>query len=105
MINKDFFLALEDLEREKGIRAQAFIEVLQNALVFAYKKNYGVSAGIDVRLNPEKHSIKVYSVRNVVEEVENPDDQISVEDAQQIKANAKPGDVLTEEITPKDFGR
>ena len=55
MINKDFFLALEDLEREKGIPPEVFIEALENALVFAYKKNFGESAGISVKLDPEKN--------------------------------------------------
>ena len=53
MINKDFFLALEDLEREKGISQQAFIDALENALVFAYKKHTGDSSLIQVKLNPE----------------------------------------------------
>ena len=56
MINKDFFLALEDLEREKGISQQAFIDALENALVFAYKKHTGDSSLIQVKLNPEKKS-------------------------------------------------
>ena len=65
MINQDFFLALEDLEREKGISQAEFISALENALVIAYKKSTGVSGGVEVRLNPEKKSIKIYSVRNV----------------------------------------
>ena len=44
MVNKDFFLALEDLEREKGISQEVFIEALENALVIAYKRNSGISA-------------------------------------------------------------
>ena len=105
MVNKDFFLALEDLEREKGISPEAFIEALENALVLAYKKNYGEGAGITVKLNEEKATIDVYSTKEVVEEVENKDREISLEDAQAIKKSAKVGDVLTEKIYPKDFGR
>ena len=105
MVNKDFFLALEDLEREKGISPEAFIEALENALVLAYKKNYGEGAGITVKLNEEKATIDVYSTKEVVEEVENQDREISLEDAQAIKKSAKVGDVLTEKIYPKDFGR
>lgn len=105
MINKDFFLALEDLEREKGISQDAFIEALENALVFAYKKNFGEASGISVKLYPDKNTIKVYSIRDIVEEVVNKDKEISLEDAKIIKKSVKVGDVLTEEITPKDFGR
>lgn len=105
MINKDFFLALEDLEREKGIPPEVFIEALENALVFAYKKNFGESAGISVKLDPEKNQIRVYSIRDVVEEVTDPDHEISLEEAREIRKNVKVGDQLIDEITPKDFGR
>ena len=105
MVNKDFFLALEDLEREKGISQEVFIEALQNALVIAYKRNSGISGGVEVKLNPEKAKIQIFSVRNVVDEVTDKDKEISLEEARLIKKNVKVGEVLSEEIIPKDFGR
>lgn len=105
MINKDFFAALEDLEREKGIGQQTFIETLESALVFAYKKNFGSASGISVKLNPERHTIKVYSTKTVAEEITDLDREITLEEARLIKKTAKIGDVLSEEITPKEFGR
>ena len=105
MINQDFFLALEDLEREKGISQAEFIAALENALVIAYKKSTGISGGVEVRLNSEKKSIKIYSVRNVVEQVEDPEKEISLEEAQELKKSYKVGDVVTVEIISKNFGR
>lgn len=105
MINKDFFLALEDLEREKGISQQAFIEALENALVFAYKKHTGDSSLIQVKLNPDKKSIKIYSAKLVVEEVTEEDKEISLAHAQAIKKTYKIGDYVVNEIVPKEFGR
>ncbi len=105
MINQDFFLALEDLEREKGISQTEFIEALENALVFAYKKSTGDVSGISVKLNPEKKTIKIYSTKNVVEEVVDPEKEISVSDAVLIKKSYKAGDVIATEIMPKNFGR
>ena len=105
MINQDFFLALEDLEREKGISQAEFISALENALVIAYKKSTGTSGGVEVRLNPEKKSIKIYSVRSVVEEVLDPEKEISVEEAREIKKSYKAGDVVSVEIISKNFGR
>ncbi len=105
MINQDFFAALADLEREKGISQQEFISALETALVVAYKKHSGTASGVEVRLNPEKHTIKIYSVRNVVEEVVDPDKEISLEEAQAIKKSYKAGDVVTVEIASKNFGR
>ena len=105
MINQDFFLALEDLEREKGISQAEFISALENALIIAYKKSTGTSGGVEVRLNPEKKSIKMYSTRAVVEEVLDPEKEISVEEAQEIKKSYKAGDVINTEIISKSFGR
>ncbi len=105
MINQDFFLALEELEKQKGISADEFIAALENALVIAYKKSTGVSGGVEVRLNPEKKAIKIYSVRSVVEEVVDPEKEISVEEAREIKKSYKAGDVVSVEIISKNFGR
>jgi len=105
MINQDFFLALEDLEKEKGISQAEFIAALENALVIAYKKSTGTSGGVEVRLNPEKKSIKIYSTKNVVEEVLDPEKEISLEEAREIKKSYKAGDVITTEIISKNFGR
>ncbi|MBR1968684.1 MAG: transcription termination/antitermination protein NusA [Clostridia bacterium] len=104
-MNQDFFLALEELEKQKGISADEFIAALENALVIAYKKSTGVSGGVEVRLNPEKKAIKIYSVRSVVEEVVDPEKEISVEEAREIKKSYKAGDVVSVEIISKNFGR
>lgn len=105
MISKDFFEALDDLEREKKISREFFISALESALTSAYKKNFGEAKSASVKLNPEKGTIKVYSYKTIVEEVEDPDKQISLEEAKQIKKSYEVGDVISEEVTPKDFGR
>ena len=105
MTNKDFFQALEELEVTKKINAQQLIEALENALTSAYKKMYGEAKSAQVKLSPEKHSIKIYSYKTVVEEVENPDKEISLEDAKKIKASIKVGDIVSQEENTKDFGR
>ncbi len=105
MTNKDFFQALEDLEREKNINSEQFIESLETALTSAYKKVYGEAKSALVKLNPEKATIKIYSYKTVVETVADPDKEISLEDAKQIKKSYAVGDVVTEEVSPKDFGR
>lgn len=106
MISKDFFEALNLLEEEKNISKDVFIGALENAIACACKKQYGDSMTVEVKLNPEKSTIKFYSVQNVVEEVIDKDKEISLEDAKLIKKTAKVGDVLSTEIAPKeDFGR
>ena len=106
MVNKEFFLALADLEAEKGISSEIFIDALRNALVSAYKKQYDGGAGdVDIRINPEKNSVKYYTVRTVVDEVTDREKEISLADAQLLKKSYKIGDTVYEEFIPKDFGR
>ena len=106
MVSKEFFEALADLEAEKGISSEIFIEALRNALVSAYKKQYEGDVGeVDIRINPEKYSIKYYTVKTVVEEVVDREKEISLEEAQKLKKSYKVGDTVYEEFVPKDFSR
>lgn len=108
MINKDFFLALEDLEKEKGIKKEDFISWLETALVSAYKRNFGTGKAVAVKLMPDKHTIKVYAYKTVVADVDvipGDDTIIGLTEAKNTKKTAHVGDILKEEITPKDFGR
>ncbi len=106
MTNKEFFKALGDLEREKGIPQEVFIESLRNALVAACKKQYAGAAGtVEVKLNPEKESIDIYTVKTVVEEVVDDENEISLEAARTLRKSYKPGDSVREKLVPKDFSR
>ena len=106
MINKDFFAALADLEREKGISEETFLEALETALVSAYKKQYVGEAGkVEVKLDPEKGTIRCFLTRTVSDAEELGEGEISLEEAQEIKKNAKVGDVFRDEFAPKDFSR
>lgn len=105
MVNKDFFQALKDLEEQKGINQEYFMEALESALTSAYKKHIGEAKSAFVKLNPEKHTIKIYSYKTVVEEVLDNDKEISLAEARLIKKSYKVGDTVQQEETPKNFGR
>ncbi|MBO5022041.1 MAG: transcription termination/antitermination protein NusA [Clostridia bacterium] len=105
MINKDFFQALDDLEAEKKINKETFISTLETALTSAYKKMYGEAKSALVKLNPEKATIKIYSYKTVVDEVQDPDKEIALSEAKLIKKSHKIGDVIMTEESTKDFGR
>ncbi len=106
MTNKDFFLALNDLEREKGISRDVFLDALENALISAYKKQYAGAAGaIEIKLNPDRGTIDFFTVKNIVEEVADREKEISLDDARNIKKTAKIGDKISEKFVPKDFSR
>ena len=105
MENKEFFAALADLVREKGISEQEFIETLKNALNSAYKKQFEGGAEVFVDLDPEKGTMAFKAVRYVVEVVEDKDKEIALEDAQAINPALKVGDTIERSFIPKDFGR
>lgn len=108
MTNKDFFLALEDLEKAKGISSETVLSALETALAIACKKekDIGETAKVVVKAVPEKYSIHVYVCKTVVEgEVEDPTSQITLEQAREIKKSYKVGDEAQIEIFPREFGR
>lgn len=105
MVNKEFFTALDLLEREKKIPKEVFVETLENALSLAYKKQYGTAKAIEVVLMPEKNAFRINAYLTVVEEVEDKDTQISLEDAKLIDRKYKVGDRISEEVDSKEFGR
>lgn len=105
MTNKDFFLALEALEKEKGIDQEYFLESLKTALATAYKRNFDEIRPVEVEIKPEKYSIDIYAYQTIVAEVTNPDSEISLQDAKLIKKTAKIGDRIKTAVSPKEFGR
>ncbi len=105
MENKEFFAALTDLVREKGISEEAFIATLENALASAYKKQFDGGAEVAVSCDAEKGTIEFKATRYVVEEVEDKDKEISLEDAQELNPDYKVGDTIVKTFIPKNFGR
>ena len=97
MINKDFFQALDELEKEKRIKKEVFIEALETALAIAYKKHTGTAKAVEVKLNPDRNQIKIVAYQTVVEQVEDKDTQISLEDARYLDKKYKVGDVVAED--------
>ena len=89
MVNKDFFKALEELEEERKIDKGTFIATLETALTSAYKKMYGEAKSAMVKLVPEKNTIRIYSYKTIVDEVEDPDKEMSLADARLIKKSYK----------------
>ena len=105
MINKDFFLALDDLEANKGIKKETFIEALEVALENAYKRHTNIQKAVKVKLLEKSHTIKVIAYQTVVEYVEDRETEISLEDARLENKKYKVGDIVSEEVASRDFGR
>lgn len=97
--------ALTALEEQKGISRDVLIEAIEAALVTAYKRNFNQAQNVRVDLNLQTGSMVVYSRKDVVEEVEDDRLEIALEDAKFINAAYEIGDVVEEEVTPRNFGR
>lgn len=104
-MNKEFMLAVEELEKEKGVSKDLLIEAIESALVSAYKKNYGTSQNVRVNIDRENGDIDVFVRKDVVDEIEDPLCEVSVEEAKEIDPNYEDGDVVEKQVTPRDFGR
>lgn len=106
-MNADFITALNQIEAEKGISKDILIEAVENALVNAYKKNFGATNNARVVVNRETGDIKVYTAKTVVNkrEIDLLDGEISLEGAQEINMAYEIGDIVEEEVTPRNFGR
>ena len=104
-MNSEFMIAIEDLEKEKGISKDILIEAIESALVSAYKKNYGTSQNVRVDINRETGDINVLMRMDIVEEVEDELCQISLDEAREIDPRYEIGDAVEYQVTPRDFGR
>ena len=102
----ELIMALDELEKERGIKKEYVIESIETALVTAYKRNFDVTSdNVKITLNRETGETHVYEELSVVNEVEDDKTQISVEAARKIDARYNEGDVVEKELMPKNFGR
>jgi N utilization substance protein A len=104
-MNKEFIAAIEDLEDEKGIPKEVVFDAIESALSSAYKKNYGANQNVRVDIDKDTGDIDVYTIMDVVEEVEDEFTQMSLEEARDIDPNFEVGDEMLFKVTPGDFGR
>lgn len=105
MDSAEFMQALNEIVKEKGIDKEVIFEAIESSLVSACKKNFGTSQNIKVVMDRETGNIDVYAQREVVEEVEDPQLQISLEEAHVLNPSYKLGDMVDFVVTPKNFGR
>lgn len=104
-MSSQLFDAIDFLEKDKGIDKEILLEALEAALISAYKKNFKSASNVRVLLDEKEGKMSVLSQKTVVEEVENEQEEISLEDAHEIDPNYVVEDIIEVEITPKDFGR
>ncbi len=106
-MNKELIGALDALEKEKGISKDILIEAIENSLITGCKQHFGITKddGIVVRIDRNTGDFRVFITKRVVEHVEDPVEQISLEDAVKINSKAQIGNGINVEIKSEDFSR
>ncbi len=103
-MNTEFFTALDMLEKEKGIPCEYMLERVEAALVSAYKREIGGN-NVRVILDSQKKEVHVFQQLEIVENVENPNTQITLEEAHKHSRHYELGGICEIELKPKNFRR
>jgi N utilization substance protein A len=106
-MRSDFAASLAQISAEKGLQKDELIEVVEAAMVSAYKKDFAGNEekNIVVRIDPQSGAPRVFEVRDVVDVVEDPQLQIGLAEARQLNPTVQVGGTLEREVTPPNFGR
>ena len=104
-MNLNLLEAIDSLEKEKGISRDYLIDIIAKSIKSAYKKNYGAK-NVEIDIDKNLTRLNVYQVWNVVEVVENPKEEISLEEAKKIDPKVEVGGVIRKKVNlKKDFNR
>lgn len=104
-MNKDLIAVFEYLEREKGISRDIVIDAIEESLRAAARKSVSGASNVTVKIHPKTGNIVVYSEKEIVDDVEVPAQEISLDEARLIDPDCEMGQFIDVETTPKDFGR
>ncbi len=101
----ELLIIMEQLERDKGIKKEELINLLESAIISAYKKQHGKDINAEAAIDPETGRISAHLVKNVVEEVLNPLHEISVGEAKRHAPEVKAGEILKIPLDVNEFSR
>ena len=97
-MNADFFKAIDELGKQKGIPTDIIIDRVEQALTKAYKHEKEGDCEIRIILDPDKKVFRMVELKEIVDEVTDPDKQISLVDAKRITRSAKVGNICEIEV-------
>lgn len=104
-MNIELMEALTILEKEKNISKDVMMDAIENSLISACKNHFGTSDNIKVIMDRDTCDYAVYAEKNVVEEVEDPALEISLEEAEKLDSALQVGDIAQIPVHSKEFGR
>ncbi|MBI3548122.1 MAG: transcription termination/antitermination protein NusA [Elusimicrobia bacterium] len=101
----ELILALEQIEREKGVKKDDILGMIAGAVTSALRKHLGKTAIIDTIIDPDTAAITASWIRRVVEKVENPETDLTLEQAQKIKPGIEMGQEIRTAVETEDYAR
>jgi N utilization substance protein A len=104
-MSAELLYALDQLEKEKGIDKEIIIDALEQALISAYKRNFGSAQNVEVSIDRSTGAIRVYALKTIVDEISDSATEMSLEQAKRFGPDFEIGDMVEVEVTPKKFGR
>lgn len=104
-MNKDLVAIFEYLEREKGIKRDIIVKAVEESLVHAARKGPNGYSGLTVKVDPKTGEIDASAEKEVVETVEYPAEEISLEEVQELDLDCEIGDWIKVPIDPEELGR
>ncbi|OQY52944.1 MAG: transcription termination/antitermination protein NusA [Desulfobacteraceae bacterium 4572_89] len=105
MFITDIKRVIDQVSREKGIDAEVLITTLKEAIISAARKKIGPRADIEVHYNEKSGDVEVFHFKEVVEEVEYPDSELTLDDGYEYDPDCEIGDSLGIRIDTEEFGR
>ena len=104
-MGRELLTVIEQIGREKGIDANRILEAVESALLTAAKKRYGAAENIQVRIDRKSGEIEAISLKKIVNEVTNPQSEVSLAEARKVDSEAELGDEIGAVIEIEEFGR
>jgi N utilization substance protein A len=107
-MKSDFYAAISQIAAERGIPRESVQEVVEQALVTAYRRYLGNNPPpmeVSVKIDPVSGEARVFAEKQVVEDVDDERFEVALETARRIRSDAEVGEMVMIESTPNDFGR
>jgi len=104
-MNVNIVEAVTEIAKERNIKREALNDIIENIFLSILKRKYGTTDNIDIFVNMDKGEVEIYQIKTIVEEVEDPVTEISLEHAQELEPDLELGDEYLESIDPAQFGR
>ncbi|MGE5892811.1 MAG: transcription termination factor NusA [bacterium] len=104
-MNKQLYYIIDQISREKGVSKESVLKAIEYAMLSAARKTYGMDKKIVSKIDTEKYAIHIFDQRVVVDEVKNPSEEITIQEAKKYKDNAAVGDIIEIPLPMEDLGR